>query len=129
MPRTLLITDDAIVIREIIKSAAKSRGWTVVGEAANGLQAVERYVELHPDAVTLDLVMPDYDGLYALRGIMERDPTARVLVVSALEQKEILKEAFRAGAADFVVKPFAKRALIDALSQLVPEAEAVCQPS
>jgi two-component system chemotaxis response regulator CheY len=121
MPRTLLITDDAIVIREIIKSAAKSRGWTVVGEAANGLQAVERYVELHPDAVTLDLVMPDYDGLYALRGIMERDPTARVLVVSAVEQKTVLKEAFRAGAADFVVKPFDRQLLLQTLDRIVPQ--------
>ena len=119
MEKTLLITDDAKIIREVIKAAATEAGWRVVGEAANGLEAVENYKALKPDLVTLDLVMPDYDGMYALRGILQADPNAKVLVVSAVEQKGVLKEAFRAGAADFVVKPFNKKALIETLQKAV----------
>ncbi len=121
MARTLLVTDDAMIIRQIIKDMATSAGWEVVGEAANGQEAVDRYRELHPDAVTLDLVMPEHDGLHALHGIMEFDPEAKVLVVSALEQRGVLKDAIKAGAADFVCKPFAKDNLQSTLAQLLPE--------
>ena len=96
---------------QIIKDAATNAGWDVVGEAANGQQGVERYRDLRPDAVTLDLVMPEFDGLHALRGILGHDPDAKVLVVSALDQKNVLKEAFNIGAADFVPKPFDKQVL------------------
>ncbi len=119
MNKTLLVVDDALIIRQIIKDAAAEAGWTVVGEAANGQQAVQRYEELHPAAVTLDLVMPDYDGLFALHGILDLDPEAKVLVVSALDQREVLKDAFQAGAADFLVKPFERQTLVDTLEQLV----------
>ena len=121
MARTLLVADDAMIIRHIIKDMAASAGWTVVGEAANGQEAIERYRELNPDAVTLDLVMPEHDGLHALHGIMEFDPGARVLVVSALEQRGVLKDAFKAGAADFVSKPFDKQGLQATLEQLFPQ--------
>ena len=120
MPRRLLVADDAMIIRELIKDMAASAGWEVVGEASNGQEAIERYQELHPDAVTLDLVMPEHDGLHALHGIMEFDPAAKVLVVSALEQRGAIKEAIKAGAADFVGKPFAKGSLQATLEQLVP---------
>jgi len=120
MGRTLLVTDDAMIIRKIIKDLATRAGWEVVGEAANGQEAIERYRELHPDAVTLDLVMPEHDGLHALHGIMEFDPNAKVLVVSALEQRGVLKDAIRAGAADFVSKPFDKEGLQATLDQLLP---------
>lgn len=122
MTKTLLVTDDALIIREMIKDAAAEDGWTIVGEAANGQEAVERYAELHPDAVTLDLVMPDFDGLHALRGILQINPEAKVIVVSALEQKGILKDAFKAGAADFIVKPFDRQALVRTLSQVAAAA-------
>ena len=121
MPRTLLVADDALTIRRIIKDMATSAGWTVVGEAANGQEAIERYQQLRPDAVTLDLVMPEHDGLYALQGIMEFDPDAKVLIVSALEQRGVLKDAIKAGAADFVCKPFGKENLQSTLAQLLPE--------
>ena len=122
MSRTLLVTDDAIIIREIIKDAAMAAGWEIAGEAANGQEAIDLFAELRPDACTLDLVMPEYGGLHALRGIMKLDPDARVVVVSALEQKNVLKEAFRAGAADFIVKPFDRANLLATLDQLVPVA-------
>ena len=125
MPRTLLVTDDAAIIREIIKDAAISAGWQIVGEATNGREAAERYAELRPDACTLDLVMPKYDGLYALREIIKLDADARVVVVSAIDQKKVLVEALRAGASDFVVKPFDRQVLIETLEQIVPVATAV----
>ena len=118
MRRTLLVTDDAMIIREIIKDMATAAGWDVVGEATNGQEAIERYRELRPDAVTLDLVMPEHDGLHALHGIMEIDPKAKVLVVSALEQRGVLKDAFKAGAADFVSKPFDNGNLKESLCHL-----------
>jgi two-component system chemotaxis response regulator CheY len=121
MSRRLLIADDALIIRQIIKDMANSAGWEVVGEASNGQEAIERYRELHPDAVTLDLVMPEHDGLHALHGIMEFDSEAKVLVVSALEQRGVLKDAIKAGAADFVAKPFDKQWLKTTLDQLVPD--------
>ena len=121
MVRTLLITDDSMIIRIIIKDVATNAGWEVVGEAANGQEAINRYRELNPDAVTLDLVMPEYDGMHALRGIMEFDPQAKVLVVSALQQRSVLKDAFKAGAADFVGKPFDNQSLQDTLEQLCPQ--------
>lgn len=103
----------------MIKDAAASVGWEIAGEATNGQEAIQRYQELSPAAVTLDLVMPDFDGLYALRGIMAADPHANVVVVSALDQKNVLKDAFKIGAADFIVKPFENRVLIDTLEQSV----------
>jgi two-component system chemotaxis response regulator CheY len=120
MSRRLLIADDALIIRQIIKDMATSAGWEVVGEASNGQEAIERYRELHPDAMTLDLVMPEHDGLHALHGIMEFDSEAKVLVVSALEQRGVLKDAIKAGATDFVAKPFDKRSLQATLDQLLP---------
>ena len=119
MTRTLLIADDALIIRRIIKDMATSAGWTVVGEAADGQEAIDCYRELRPDAVTLDLVMPEHDGLCALRGIMQFDPQAKVLLVSAVEQHAMLKDAFKAGASDFVSKPFDRESLIASLEQLL----------
>lgn len=121
MTRTLLVVDDAIVIRELIKDIASTAGWQIVGEGANGQQAVERYEQLRPDAVTLDLVMPEYDGLHGLRAIKSLDPEAKVVIVSALEQKTVLKEAFKAGASDFLVKPFDRDTLVTTLAQTVAE--------
>jgi two-component system chemotaxis response regulator CheY len=116
MTRRLLIADDAEIMREIIKDTATEAGWDVVGMACDGQEVIEKYKELSPDVVTLDLVMPQYDGLYGLRGILAYDANATVLVVSALDQRNVLKEAFKTGATDFLVKPFDKAQLISALN-------------
>ena len=118
MSKRLLVVDDALIIREMIKDAARNSGWEIVGEASNGLEAIEQYEETTPDVVTLDLIMPEYDGLHALEGIMKIDPAAHILVVSAIDQTDILKEALRMGAADLVVKPFEKERLASALDKL-----------
>ena len=123
MSKTLLVIDDALIIREMIKDAATEAGWEIAGEAVNGQDAIDKYQELKPDAVTLDMVMPDYDGLHALRGIIQADPQARVCVVSALNQTKILKEAFKIGAADFIVKPFDKNNLVDTLAHMVESSD------
>ena len=123
MSKTLLVIDDALIIREMIKDAATEAGWEIAGEAVNGQDAIDKYQELKPDAVTLDMVMPEYDGIHALRGIMHVDPQARVCVVSALDQTKILKEAFKIGAADFIVKPFDKNNLVDTLAHMVESSD------
>jgi two-component system, chemotaxis family, chemotaxis protein CheY len=124
MPGTLLITDDAAIIREIIKDTAAEAGWQVLGEATNGQEAIDRYSELRPDVMTLDLVMPGFDGLHALAGVRQLDPAARVVVISALDQKKILKDAFKLGATDFLVKPFDRGALVATLEKVLGPSEA-----
>jgi two-component system chemotaxis response regulator CheY len=123
MAKTLLIADDNCLMRQIIRSTVAARGWQVVGEATDGKQAIDSYVRLKPDAVTMDLVMPEFDGLHGLAGIVRQDPAARVLVVSALDQTDVLKQAFRAGATDFIVKPFDKKGLIEALDRMLGKTE------
>lgn len=105
MPRVLIV-DDALVMRKIIGSIAVEAGWTVVGEAENGLRGVELYEELKPDLVTMDLVMPVMGGLEALKRIHTSHPLARVVVITAVDQKQTLLDAIEAGAVDFIVKPF-----------------------
>jgi two-component system chemotaxis response regulator CheY len=125
MPGKLLVVDDAVIIREMIKDVAKGAGWTIVGEGRNGREAIDRYREMKPDVVTLDLVMPEFDGLHGVKGIREVDPDAKVVVVSALDQKETLKSAFKLGASDFLVKPFDRKVLAETLEKLLESKTAV----
>lgn len=119
MDKTLLVVDDALIIRKQIVDAATLAGWTVVGEADNGLSAYELYKQFRPTAVTLDLIMPEHNGISALERIMPEFPDARIVLVSALNQKEVLKKAFALGAADFVIKPFRPEVLIETLETVV----------
>jgi two-component system, chemotaxis family, chemotaxis protein CheY len=106
MAKRLLIVDDSILIRHMVSQILTDDGWEIAGEASNGEQAVEMYKSLHPDAVTLDIVMPGSNGLDALHGILELDRDAKVVVVSALNQTKLISEAIRHGAYDFIAKPF-----------------------
>lgn len=102
----LMIVDDALIMRMKIGDVARAAGWNVVAEATNGEEAIELY-ELHqPDMVTLDMVMPKLDGLAALRQIRKANPNARIVMVSAVDQKEKLRDCITSGAMDFIVKPF-----------------------
>jgi two-component system chemotaxis response regulator CheY len=112
-----MIVDDAMFMRLIIKDVAEKAGWQVVGEACNGEEAVALYPEAQPDLVTLDLVMPKMGGLEALKAIRHMDPKARVVIVSALDQKETLVETIRTGAMDFIVKPFEKERILGVLAK------------
>lgn len=104
--KRLLVVDDALLMRRMIRDVAAEAGWHVAGEAANGAQAVALYRELRPDLVTMDVVMPEMGGLDALRAIRAADPDARVVMVTALDQKQTISEAIRDVAIDFIVKPF-----------------------
>jgi two-component system, chemotaxis family, chemotaxis protein CheY len=106
MAKRVLIVDDALFMRLKIKEIAEQAGWEVAGQAASGTEAVERYRELKPDLVTMDIVMPEMDGVAALRAVRAADPQAQVVMVSAVDQREKLMECIRLGALDFVVKPF-----------------------
>jgi two-component system, chemotaxis family, chemotaxis protein CheY len=102
----VLVVDDAAFMRKMLGDALTKGGHEIVGEAANGNEAVELYTELRPDITTLDITMPEKDGIAALREIMGVDPAARVVMCSALGQEAKVLEAIKAGARDFVVKPF-----------------------
>ncbi|MBX7116747.1 MAG: response regulator [Myxococcaceae bacterium] len=105
MAKRVLVVDDAIFMRNIIKDIFASGGFDVVGEASNGLEAIERYKELKPDLVTMDLVMPFKNGIEATREILKGDTKAVVVMCSALGQESMVMEAIEAGALDFIVKP------------------------
>lgn len=102
----LLVVDDAMLMRRMIRDVAVEAGWEVVGEAKNGQEGVMMFTQLRPDLVTMDVVMPEMGGLEALKMIRGLDPEARVVMVTALDQKPTIEEAIREGAIDFIVKPF-----------------------
>ena len=113
----ILVVDDAAFMRKMVKDALAEGGLEVVGEAGNGVEALARYNELKPDLVTLDITMPEKDGLAALADIMAADPSARVVMCSALGQESKVLEAIKLGAKDFVVKPFQPDRVIDAVGK------------
>ncbi len=106
MCANVLIVDDSVLMRRMIGETLMAAGWEVAGEAGDGREAVEKYLQLHPDAVTMDIVMPERNGIQALEEILQIDPTARVVVISALNQTRMISEAIRKGAHDFIAKPF-----------------------
>lgn len=106
MSKRVLIVDDAIFMRNMIRDIFASGGFTVVGEAANGLEAVEKYKDLKPDLTTMDIVMPFKSGIEATREIVKFDGNALIVMCSALGQESLVMEAIEAGASDFIVKPF-----------------------
>jgi two-component system, chemotaxis family, chemotaxis protein CheY len=105
MPKTILVVDDAAFMRMMIRDILIKEGY-VIEEAVNGRDAIEKYKELQPDLVTLDVTMPEVDGLEALIAIRAVNPEARVLMVSAMGQQAIIVDALEAGASDFLIKPF-----------------------
>lgn len=102
----ILVTDDAAFMRMQLKNMFESLGHEVVGEAENGQMAIELYAELKPDLVTMDITMPEMNGVDAVRGIKEIDPNATIVMCSAMGQQQMVLEAIQAGAKDFIVKPF-----------------------
>ena len=116
--KRLLVVDDALFMRRLIAGVAAEAGWQVVGEACNGAEAVSLYQQHRPDLVTMDLVMPVMGGLEALRQIRAADPRAKVVVVTALDQKQSLMDSIRDGAIDFIVKPFERERVLALLAKL-----------
>jgi len=111
----ILVADDASFMRMMIREIVEDEGYEVVGEASDGSEALEKYRELHPDIVTMDIVMPLRSGIDAVRGIIEVDPSACIVMCSALGQESLVAESIKAGARDFIVKPFKPDAVLATL--------------
>lgn len=118
----VLVVDDAVFMRKMIGDILKKEGYEIAGEAENGKEAVDKYLELKPDLVTMDIVMPkvgDIDGIGAVRQIMQKDPKSKILMVSAMGQHALVVEAIQAGAKDFVTKPFQPSRVIEAAKRVL----------
>jgi two-component system, chemotaxis family, chemotaxis protein CheY len=116
--KRVLITDDAVFMRLSLKSMLEKNGFEVVGEAENGAIALEKYKILKPDIVTLDITMPVMDGLEALKNIKALDKNAKVMMISAMGQETIVREAVMSGAVGFVIKPFNEETITKAFNKL-----------
>jgi len=116
MPNVLVV-DDAAFMRLMLREILTKNGWDVIGEADTGVEAIALFKELKPDVVTMDITMPEMDGITALREIVKGDKTARVVMCSAMGQQSMVIEAIQAGAKDFIVKPFKPERVIEALTK------------
>jgi two-component system chemotaxis response regulator CheY len=119
MKARVLIADDASFMRQMIREIIEPEGYEVVAEATDGVEAVEQYQALHPDLVTMDIVMPKRSGIDAVKGIIEKSPGACVVMCSALGQETLVMEALQAGAKDFIVKPFKPDNVISTLAKVL----------
>jgi two-component system chemotaxis response regulator CheY len=113
----ILIVDDAAFMRMMIKDILTKNGFNVIGEAVDGAQAVEKYKELSPDLVTMDITMPEKDGIAALKEIKAIDPNAKIIMCSAMGQQAMVIDAIQAGAKDFIVKPFQGERVVEAIKK------------
>jgi two-component system, chemotaxis family, chemotaxis protein CheY len=113
----VLVVDDAAFMRKMVSDALSGGGHEIVGEAGNGDEAVQRYRELRPDVMTLDITMPEKDGISALKEIIAADPGAKVVMCSALGQESKVLESIKLGAKDFVVKPFQADRVLSAIDK------------
>lgn len=111
----VLIVDDAAFMRMMIKDILEKNGYEIVGEASNGLKAVELYKAENPDVVTMDITMPDMDGIEAVKAIKGFDPAAKIIMCSAMGQQTMVMDAIRSGARDFIVKPFQAERVLEAI--------------
>ncbi|MDN5345251.1 MAG: two-component system, chemotaxis family, chemotaxis protein CheY [Clostridia bacterium] len=119
MGKRVLIVDDAAFMRMMIKDILVKNGFEIAGEAENGQKAVAMYQELRPDVVTMDITMPEMDGIAAVKAIKQVDPGARIIMCSAMGQQLMVMEAIQAGARDFIVKPFQQDRVLQALEKVL----------
>lgn len=115
---SVLIVDDAAFMRLAIKNVLNKNGFTVVADAKNGQEGVEKYLEFKPDIVTMDITMPDMTGIEALKKIRELDPKAKVVMISAMGQESMVKEAIISGAKSFIVKPYKEEHITQTLLKI-----------
>ena len=119
MAKNILICDDVAFMRMMIKDILTKNGYNIAGEAENGAKAVEKYNELKPDLVLMDITMPEMDGIQALKKIKETDPNASVIMCSAMGQQAMVIESIQSGAKDFIVKPFQADRVLEAVQKVV----------
>ena len=115
----ILILDDAAFMRMMIKDILTKNGYNVAGEAENGAKGVEKYNELKPDLVLMDITMPEMDGIEALKAIKSADSNAKVIMCSAMGQQAMVIESIQSGARDFIVKPFQQDRVIEAIKKVI----------
>jgi two-component system chemotaxis response regulator CheY len=118
MPK-ILVVDDAKIMRAAIRRILEKNEFGIVDEADNGIEAVKKYITFKPDVVTMDITMPEMNGIEALRNIKEFDPDADVIMVSAMGQEILMKEAVLLGARSFIIKPFKEEQVIEALLKVL----------
>jgi two-component system chemotaxis response regulator CheY len=123
MKGRVLVADDAAFMRQMIRDILEAEGLEIVGEAVDGVEAVEQFERLHPDLVTMDIVMPRCSGIDAVKRILEKDAGARIVMCSALGQETLVMEAVQAGAKDFIVKPFKPESVSATLKKVLEKAE------
>ena len=119
MAKNILICDDAAFMRMMIKDILTKNGYDIAGEAENGQVAVDKYSETKPDLVMMDITMPEKDGIQALKEIKAKDPSANVIMCSAMGQQAMVIESIQAGAKDFIVKPFQADRVLEAVKKVV----------
>ncbi|MBQ9928065.1 MAG: response regulator [Lachnospiraceae bacterium] len=119
MAKNILVVDDAAFMRMMIKDILTKNGYNVIGEAENGAKALEKYNELKPDLVLMDITMPEVDGIQALKNIKAADSGAMVIMCSAMGQQAMVIEAIQGGAKDFIVKPFQPDRVLEAVKKVV----------
>ena len=119
MGAKVLIVDDAAFMRMMIKNILTKAGYEIVGEAENGIQGVAKYKELKPELTTMDITMPEMDGIAAVKEIMAFDPAAKVVMCSAMGQQPMVIDAIQAGAKDFIVKPFQANRVLEAIQKAI----------
>ena len=119
MAKNILICDDAAFMRMMIKDILTKNGYNIAGEAENGKVAVDKYAETKPDLVMMDITMPEKDGIQALKEIRAKDPSASVIMCSAMGQQAMVIEAIQNGARDFIVKPFAADRILEAVRKVI----------
>jgi two-component system chemotaxis response regulator CheY len=119
--KRVLIVDDASFMRMVIKDMLVKNGYEVVGEAENGKEGFKKFVELRPDVVTMDITMPEMDGVQSLKAIRSFDATAKVVMITAMGQESMVKDAILSGAKGFIVKPFKEENVVAAFNKLFPQ--------
>lgn len=119
MGHSILIVDDAAFMRMMLKDILTKNGYNIVEEASDGVEAVEKFKEMSPDLVILDITMPEMDGMTALKEIKNYDSAAQVVMCSAMGQQAVVVDAFQAGAQDFIVKPFQAGRVIEAIKKVL----------
>ncbi|MGE5580946.1 MAG: response regulator [Bacillota bacterium] len=119
MGNKVLVVDDAAFMRMMIKDILRKGGYEVIGEAEDGSKAVDKFKELRPDLVTMDITMPDMDGISAVKEIRKIDPNAMIIMCSAMGQQAMVIDAIQAGAKDFVVKPFQPERVLEAVRKVL----------
>ena len=119
MAKNILICDDAAFMRMMIKDILTKNGYNIAAEAENGKIAVDKYNEVKPDLVLMDITMPEMDGIQALKGIKANDPNANIIMCSAMGQQAMVIEAIQSGAKDFIVKPFQAERVLEAVKKVI----------